>query len=257
VLDLFVREGSFAFADATGLEKGQKREEVRRRIDELRGKIALWDRDPAVKKEDLDARRAEVTKLEGELASLDAPAAPAKGSFFRYSVQEIRESLGSDAQVKTAILAYYKDVNERNRKAFADRQPPPAVAGQASYVGVDACTKCHEEERAFWDKTRHAKAYATLSDQNKEFNLDCVSCHVTGYDEAGGSSVTHVDKLKDVQCEVCHGPGSKHAADPKKVKPLMSKPKGDLCVKCHHSPHVEGFDPEAKMADIIGPGHGL
>jgi hypothetical protein len=257
VLDLFVRDGSFAFADATGLEKGQKREELRRRIDELRGKIALWDKDPAVKKEDLDARRAEVAKLEAELAALDAPAAPPKGSFFRYAVEEVRDKLGSDPQVKAAIDGYYKDVNERNRVAFADRLAPPAAAGQPSYVGIDACTKCHESERAFWNTTRHSHAYATLADQNKQFNLDCVSCHVTGYDEAGGSSVTHVEKLKDVQCEVCHGPGSKHAADPKHVKPVTNKPSGALCEKCHHSPHVEGFDAVAKMNDVIGEGHGL
>ena len=35
VLDLFVRDGSFRFADATGLELGSKREALTRRIDEL------------------------------------------------------------------------------------------------------------------------------------------------------------------------------------------------------------------------------
>jgi hypothetical protein len=60
-----------------------------------------------------------------------------------------------------------------------------------------------------------------------------------------------------VQCEICHGPGSKHGADPKHVPPPTKKPNGDLCLKCHHPPHVEGFDAEKKMADIIGPGHGL
>jgi 2',3'-cyclic-nucleotide 2'-phosphodiesterase (5'-nucleotidase family) len=257
VLDLFVRDGSFAFADATGIEKGQKREELRRRIDELRGKIAGWEGDPAVKKDDLDARRAEVTKLEADLKALDATAAPPKGSFFRYAVQEVRDALGSDAQVKSAIDAYYKDVNDRNKVAFADRMPPAAAAGQPTYTGVEACTKCHKEEREFWDSTRHSKAYKTLADQNKQFNLDCVSCHVTGYDEPGGSSVTHVAGLESVQCEICHGPGSKHGADPKHVPPPTKKPNGDLCLKCHHPPHVEGFDAEKKMADIIGPGHGL
>ncbi len=130
-------------------------------------------------------------------------------------------------------------------------------ADQAGFIGVDACTKCHKEPREVWDGTRHAHAYATLADQEKQFNLDCVSCHVTGYEQPGGSTVTHVSGLENVQCEVCHGPGSKHASDPKHVKPVTSKPKGDACVACHHSPHVEGFDPEAKMANILGPGHGL
>jgi 2',3'-cyclic-nucleotide 2'-phosphodiesterase (5'-nucleotidase family) len=256
-LDLFVRGGSPVFADATGLELGQKREELRRRIDDLRNRIATWEHDPQIRKEDLAARRAEVTKLEGDLAALDVHPAPPKGSYFRYESQEIREKLGSDAQVKNAALAYYKEVNDHNRVAFANRLPPPAVAGQPSFIGVDACTKCHKEARAVWDATRHAHAYATLADQNKQFNLDCVSCHVTGYDQPGGSSVTHVDKLTNVQCENCHGPGSKHAADPNHVKPLVAKPTKDTCLSCHHPPHVEGFDAEKKMADILGPGHGL
>ncbi len=256
-LDLFVRDGGAAFADATGLELGHKRDELQRRIDDLHNRIAAWERDPQIRKEDLTARRAEVTKLEGDLAALDVHPAPPKGSYFRYESQEIREKLGSDAEVKNAALAYYKQINEHNRVAFADRLPPAVVAGQPSFIGVEACTKCHKEARSVWETTRHSHAYATLVDQNKQFNLDCVSCHVTGYDQPGGSSVTHVDKLTNVQCENCHGPGSKHAADPKHVKPVTSKPTKDTCLGCHHPPHVEGFDAEKKMADILGPGHGL
>ena len=69
--------------------------------------------------------------------------------------------------------------------------------------------------------------------------------------------MTHVAGLENVQCEVCHGPGSKHSADPKHVKPVVAKPKGDQCLACHHSPHVEGFEPDKKMADILGLGHGM
>jgi 2',3'-cyclic-nucleotide 2'-phosphodiesterase (5'-nucleotidase family) len=254
-LDLFVRGGSFAFADATGLELGQKRDELGRRIDDLRNRIALWEHDSTVRKEDLDARRAEVTKLTQDLAALDVHPAPARGSFFRYASQEIRKNLGSDAEVRDATLAYYKQINDHNRTLFAGRMPPPAAPDQATYIGVDACTKCHKEARAVWDGTKHAHAYATLADQQKQFNLDCVSCHVTGYEEPGGSTVTHVAGLENVGCEVCHGPGSKHARDPKRVK--LAEPRGDRCLSCHHPPHVEGFDPDKKMADILGPGHGL
>jgi hypothetical protein len=257
VLDLHVRNGEFVFADGTGLELGQKREEVRRRIDDLRGRIAQWDRDPSVKASDVDARRAELKTLEGELQGLEVRPTPPTGSFFRYEVEEIRPSLGSDAQIKAAAASYFKQINEHNRVAFADRVPPPVAPDQPSYIGVDACSKCHKEAREVWNDTRHANAYATLADQDKQFNLDCVSCHVTGYDQPGGSTVTHVAKLENVQCEVCHGPGSKHALAPKRVKMPIPKPGGDQCLGCHHSPHVEGFEPGKKMANILGPGHGL
>jgi hypothetical protein len=147
-------------------------------------------------------------------------------------------------------------VNEANKLEFADRKPKPPAKGEAFYVGIDSCTNCHEEPRKVWDQTKHAHAYATLSTQFKEFNLDCVSCHVSGYDRPGGSTVTHVEDLKDVQCEACHGPGSLHTAKPEKVHMPVAKPGGDVCLSCHHPPHVHTFDAKAKMAEILGPGHG-
>ena len=255
-LDFFVRNGSFAFADATGLGASQKRAELLRRIDELHVKISNWERDKAIAPADLDARRADLVRLEAERAALDDKPAPATGSFFRYTVKEVRETLGKDPAVEKEIAGYYKTVNEDNRAIFANRMPPAPVAGQPTYVGVAVCAKCHEPAKAFWDSTKHAHAYATLSSQNKQFNLDCVSCHVTGYDQPGGSSVTHVDLLENVQCEVCHGPGSAHSANPK-VDVIHKKPAETRCLDCHHPPHVEQFDPKAKMAEILGPGHGL
>jgi len=123
-------------------------------------------------------------------------------------------------------------------------------------VGVDACSGCHASEREFWDKTPHHSAYATLARQNKEFNLECVSCHVTGYEAPGGSTVAHVDRLTDVQCEVCHGPGSRHAEKPKQAG-LISIPERSLCAaKCHHPPHVHAdWSVDFAWPVIVGKGH--
>ena len=256
VLDLYVRDGGTSFADATGLELGRKREELSRRIDELHIKIANWEKDGKIQKVDLDARRADLAKLETERAELDVPKPPDTGSFFRYTVKEIREALGSEPKLREDLLAYYKKVNDANKVAFADKKPRPHTGTEPVYVGIAACASCHEEPKTVWDRTKHAHAYETLSKQYKEFNLDCVSCHVTGYDQPGGSTVTHVDRLKDVQCEVCHGPGSRHVMNPDKFKIPVPKPQPDMCLACHHSPHVEQFDAKAKMEDILGPGHG-
>jgi 2',3'-cyclic-nucleotide 2'-phosphodiesterase (5'-nucleotidase family) len=255
VLDLHVREKSFTFADGTGLEVLRKREALAVRIDELRKKIATWEADPTVAKVDVDARRQELQKLEREREGLEKTAPPAKGSFYRFAMREIRTSLGNDAQMSGKLSGYYKRVNEENKLAFASRMPPAAGKDDATYVGVDACTKCHEDARKVWDGTAHAHAYKTLSDQFKEFNLDCVSCHVTGYEKPGGSTVTHVELLKNVQCEVCHGPGSKHERSPKVAMPVP-RPQADTCTACHHPPHVHEFDGASKMNLILGKGHG-
>lgn len=262
VLNLYVREAVspgqvVKFADATGLERAQRREELSRRIDELRVRMASWQQDRSVSPSDIAARRRNLAALETERDALDAKPPPLRGSFFRYGVKEIRESLGKDPTIDAEFLAYYKAVDEHNRVAFADRLPPPHGPLDATYVGVEACTGCHPGPRAVWNSTRHAGAYATLASQFKEYNLDCVGCHVTGYERPGGSTVTHVDALRNVQCEVCHGPGSRHVLDPSDKAAITAVPAPSLCIECHQPPHVEGFDPVAKMAEILGPGHGL
>jgi 2',3'-cyclic-nucleotide 2'-phosphodiesterase (5'-nucleotidase family) len=262
VLDLYVREPVAAghvvkFADATGLELAQQRDDIARRIDDLHDKISAWEREKSVSAADLRARRQDLANLEAQRDKLDEKAPPAQGSFFRYAMKEIRESLGDDPATLADMVSYYKAVNDHNRVAFAERVPALAGPEQASYVGIDVCSSCHPAARAVWDATSHAKAYATLSSQFKEFNLECVGCHVTGYDRPGGSTVTHVKGLQDVQCEVCHGPGSKHAAKPKDPALITGAPAASTCLQCHHPPHVERFDPVARMKDILGPGHGL
>jgi hypothetical protein len=262
VLDLYVREALVPghivkFADATGLELSRKREEIARRIDELHVKIAAWERDPSVAPGDVAARRAELADLESQREALDVRPPPSKGSFFRYSLREMRESLGRDPAVEADMTAYYKAVNDHNRALFAGRLPPASAPGQATYVGVEACTTCHPGPRAVYSDTPHSRAYPTLTRQFKEYNLECVSCHVTGYEQPGGSTVTHVDKLENVQCEVCHGPGSKHVANPADKAALVARPAGTRCLECHHPPHVEEFDPAVKMREILGPGHGM
>ena len=59
-------------------------------------------------------------------------------------------------------------------------------------MGSEACQSCHAEAYAWWKSTKHGRAYATLENVHKEFNLSCVGCHVTGYNQPGGSTVTHV-----------------------------------------------------------------
>jgi hypothetical protein len=260
VVDLHVRgqdEGPLVFADAGGVERGEELVALAGRIHDLETRIQSWEKGGKVKAEDLAARKSDLEKLRAQRAKLEEPTPAPQGSFFRYRLVEVREKLGSDKDVKAQMVSYYKRVNEHNRTAFADRLPEPVIKGEAGYVGVEECTSCHDEERKVWDGTSHSHAYPTLEEDFKQFNLDCVSCHVTGYGKPGGSTVTHVEKLQNVQCEECHGPGSLHVKNPNKKGLITVKPDPQTCVsKCHHPPHVENFDPVAKMELILGPGHG-
>ncbi len=263
VVDLFVREpsgatGLVSFADAGGVQKSEELVSVSERIRDLEARINGWEKDKNVDQKDVAARKKDLEDLRTEKMKLEITDAPPTGSFFRYATVEVRQKLGEDKAVSDATLGYYKRVNEHNKVAFKDRTPEPVEKGQAGYVGVDECSSCHKEERAVWDKTPHSQAYASLQKEFVEYNLECVGCHVTGYDKPGGSTVTHVEKLENVGCEVCHGPGSLHVKDPTKKGLVSAKPDLKLCTKeCHHPPHVDGFDPTVKVQGILGPGHGM
>jgi hypothetical protein len=257
VVDLFVRDGSLEFRDGTGIEFQEKKASLERRIQELERRVEAWKKADNINPADLKARQADLARLKHEAETMKPPAPADEGSFFRYELRDVRESLGSSSSVAARMGDYYKRVNEHNRVLFKDRRPVAVESGQAKFVGVGECENCHDEAATFWRTTGHAGAYKTLSDDHKEFNLDCVSCHVTGYERPGGSTVTFVEGLKDVQCEECHGPGSLHVEDDQREDVITLTPPKDLCVKCHHPPHVhDDWDVEEAWTHIIGPGHG-
>jgi hypothetical protein len=256
VVDLFVRDDKFEFADGSNTAAAAERESLTARIAELDARLSAASGAGKTNDADLAARRVDLERMKARQKALSAPNVPAQGSFFQYRLVEVREALGREQTVQTLMDGYYQRVNDHNHDVFKDKLPLPAPAGQSHYVGVEVCSSCHRSERQFWNLTQHSAAYATLSSAHKQFNLDCVSCHVTGYDQPGGSTVVHVEKLSNVQCEVCHGPGSRHADTPLDDK-LIALPEQSLCAaQCHHVPHVKAdWSVNASWAKIVGPGH--
>jgi hypothetical protein len=256
VVDLFVRDDQFEFADGSNTAAAVERESLATRIAELETRISAASRAGKTTDADLAARRVDLERMKAQQKATSSPSVPAQGSFFQYRLVEVRDTLGSEPTVQSLMGGYYQRVNDHNHEVFKDKLPLPAAEGQSHYVGVEVCSSCHKSEREFWNLTQHASAYATLSSAHKEFNLDCVSCHVTGYDKPGGSTVVHVEKLKDVQCEVCHGPGSRHVTAPLEGK-LLAQPEQSFCAaQCHHPPHVKpDWSVSAAWSKIVGPGH--
>ena len=256
VVDWFVRDEQFVFADGSNTAALAEQESLAGRIKELEARLNAASASGKTAAADLAARRADLERLKAQQQKLAAPSVPTQGSFFQYHYVEVRDRLGVEPTVHDLIGGYYERVNDHNHEVFKDKLPIPAAAGQSHYVGVEACSSCHKSEREFWNKTRHSAAYPTLVSEHKEFNLDCVNCHVTGYDQPGGSTVVHVEKLENVQCEVCHGPGSRHAQTPLDAK-LISIPEQSYCAATfHHPPHVKAdWSAAESWSKIIGPGH--
>jgi hypothetical protein len=221
------------------------------------------------RKAQLSPKIDELAQRRQELASapVEKPAAGSTWAQVRYV--PLGEKIAADPEAQKLVDGYDRSIAELNLQE-AKLQPescPAPGSHEPAYVGVGACAQCHESEVTFWTQTRHAHAYETLAAVKKQYSLDCITCHVTGWQQPGG--VCRIDRTavgspgihqrgvgrQDVQCEVCHGPGSLHADDPTGMK-LKEQVPAAWCMRCHEPANSPRFDDAKYRPYIIGPGHG-
>lgn len=132
---------------------------------------------------------------------------------------------------------------EQREKLLAKRTPKlptiPRVAGvlkDEAYLGWQTCKLCHPSIYERWANTPHAKAFAVLAEDDKWSDALCLSCHTTGYEiESQRDSTDIRPEMWNVQCEACHGVGTKHRRDGG-----MRAIAESVCLRCHTpewSPH--------------------
>jgi hypothetical protein len=131
----------------------------------------------------------------------------------------------------------------------------------ATFVGALACKNCHPNTYAKWASTNHFKAYDSLTAKGRDrrFDAECISCHTTGFEyNSGFRSAELTPNLKGNQCENCHGPGSKHVAEPdsKEYRQLMaqsvaSAEKNQLCYRCHDDDNSPKFNYDVYHGKIV------
>lgn len=201
-----------------------------------------------------------VAGLRDELARIQdvEPVFDADAPRFLYRPIPMYPGYPTEPSITDAMREYNQALREINLASAAP--PPPPAPGMPHYVGTERCVTCHVEAGRVWQNTAHSGAWQTLVERDKQFDRSCISCHVTGYERPGGSSLGHTDGLVDVQCEQCHGAGSMHAEDPS----LMGFPQGvvlgdtvETCTGCHNEEHSPRFDHATYLPRVLGPGHGL
>jgi Cytochrome c554 and c-prime len=136
---------------------------------------------------------------------------------------------------------------QNEQKADAKTAPEPPPPANQTYIGHKKCASCHFDQYLVWRGDKHAKAFAIMP-AKYHTDASCLKCHSTGYGTPTGYKSAADTALAGVTCEVCHGPGSKHAeickpfAKTKKLSKAQEKLARDsiwrikpqnICVTCH------------------------
>ncbi len=176
------------------------------------------------------------------------------GRLAAYRAVGLPWSLTPDAAVARMVKAYDDAAAEINVKAAA--KPLPGLPGKATYAGHAACVDCHDEVSGFVDSDPHYHAWETLQKVNKTRDLDCVPCHVTAFRKPGGSAFDNLPQYVNVQCEACHGAGSKHVDADGEGGGVQRVPEASACRECHTYEHSPRFDYNSYRQRLRVPGHG-
>lgn len=164
-------------------------------------------------------------------------------------------------------------LSEGGKAYQAQKKAPAAAARGAEYVGSARCRMCHMPVHNAWAETPHAKAFVNLqaADEKKSHEIaerlkvelkgraastdGCVTCHVTGFQLAGGYPAADSAKtvaLAAVGCESCHGPGSLHVSAPMADKKnfINRAVTAKMCTQCH----TPRMSPEFKFEEWVKKG---
>lgn len=136
-------------------------------------------------------------------------------------------------------------------------------SSKSEYVGAAKCGECHTKAYTKWKDSKHAHAMDSLVNNQKppgqQFNPECVSCHSTGQRFVGGFvSLAKTPQFAGNQCENCHGPGGKHAADKnnKDFQQAMKLNRATVartCYECHDKDNSPKFEFENYFNKIVHP----
>ena len=240
-------------------------------LDGLNGRISRIER--RAKKEDLPANTSyqnllnskerllsEIIFLENELYDLKKSGeAP---STFENNFITLDINLPDQPEVKQIVEDTKIKVNKAGRSQADESAKSPALTEleieKLPFTGWMTCALCHSPQTEFWKNTDHFSAFQTLAEQEQQFNLDCLPCHVTAaYKEINISGNAAVllslpAQLQQVGCEVCHGPGKIHAAlqNPSAVS---RKPDASICIRCHTTERDENFNYDNDIERIACP----
>jgi len=160
-------------------------------------------------------------------------------------VEWLTEKYADAPLAMSALKIYDAKVKQLFESETAARQ---TAAQHSPFVGADACKQCHVTSFSTWQASPHAQALSSLSKVGKQFDPECLECHVVGLNARGFVSAEATPDLAGVQCESCHGAAKAHAANPARARlvgsagPSAAPPAEGVCRTCHRGAHSPKFE---------------
>ena len=265
-------EGHRLAFDATKVKFERERELLRSRLSSLQEKYEI-EADEGKKK----FFNQRIQLVQEQLEKARSPLNPPEKPYIVLHSIPLSRKIAPQEKLMRAVKKYDEDSPKLTLACEHTKLCPKLEDGKASYVGAISCKNCHLEAYTFWQaatfkesfvdmegkkavrEVGHSKAWSTLVEAGKAQDVACIGCHSVGFEKPGGyCKINEVKPFKNVQCESCHGPGSKHieTANPRFIKRKVGE---ESCRTCHHVPHIESFESfnyQEKLLKILGPGHG-
>ena len=155
-------------------------------------------------------------------------------------------SVPDHPDLKSLYSRYNDDITKWWKKKSADLK---VLKGQQNPYAVNTCKQCHQDIYRSWEKTRHARALASLLKVNKHQDPECLKCHTTGMLQKGGFiSTTKTPELSNIHCEACHGPGRDHAQYPLR-NPMPNAL--NQCKNCHTKENSPAFVLQTYLPKVL------
>lgn len=170
-------------------------------------------------------------------------------------------------------MQFYQDMLKDAK--LLETEPAIKHSSGDNFVGAAKCGECHTKALEKWNESKHSHAFESLRTGrlgiSRIYDPECICCHTAGWNapdvlryEGGYLSEGKTSHLKGVQCESCHGPGSKHIelieqdkkgeANQSVRVTIAEARKRFLCESCHDHDNSPHFDFEKYWPQIAHPG---
>jgi len=178
----------------------------------------------------------------------------------RYQRVPIDKRFADSPEMDQIMNAFQSQLKDEGWQGLGLRR---AAHHGGKFAGSQQCAECHKEEFKIWKHSPHARATETLTKAKppRQYDPECVSCHVTGWNPreyfpytSGFDSLKTTPDLAGNGCENCHGPAAAHVAaendggdEALRAKLRLSIADGkkaivESCIQCHDQDNSIHFD---------------